>query len=265
MTTAIVRREITPDVWAMIERIAPTMQKSRLFGVATVEQAASIMLKGVELGLPLTASFDLIHVIDGKPSLSPRGALALVLQSSEYAGMEINEEADEKTGPKSCTVTMKRKNGLVYTTRFSMDDARRAGIAKPDSGWAKYPAQMLKWRCVGFCIDVVFPDVIGGMKRADELGGTITPEGDVVDAEWKVTWTGEPPNVTAKTSTPPKTPAVILNELIGQYGADLVLATCNNAPPTTLDDVNELADKLKAAQAAKVDFTPNDLPEEAPA
>ena len=51
MTTAIVRKEVTPEIWQMIERIAPTMKDSRLFGVATVHQAAAIMLKGHELGL----------------------------------------------------------------------------------------------------------------------------------------------------------------------------------------------------------------------
>jgi hypothetical protein len=34
---------------------------------------------------------------------------------------------------------------------------------------------MLRWRAIGFCADVVFPLLIGGMKRADELGAGITP------------------------------------------------------------------------------------------
>ena len=42
---AIVKHELTSDTWRMIERIAPVMQKSRLFGVATAEQAMELCSK----------------------------------------------------------------------------------------------------------------------------------------------------------------------------------------------------------------------------
>ena len=67
----ITNQKLTPQVWDMIERIAPAMAASRLFNVPSPEAAAAIMLKGYELGLSLTASFEFIHVIDGKPSVSP--------------------------------------------------------------------------------------------------------------------------------------------------------------------------------------------------
>jgi len=53
----IIRPALTPDVWHMIDQIAPAMYRSRLFRVSAPEQAAAIMLKGYELGLSLTASF----------------------------------------------------------------------------------------------------------------------------------------------------------------------------------------------------------------
>lgn len=170
-----VRQELTPDTWQMIKEIAPAMQQSRLFGVASPEAAMAIMLKGYELGLSLTASFEFVQVIQGRPTLSPRGALALIQQSPNFAGMTITDSDDK------CTVWMKRKNGFEYTTEFTIEQAKKAGLVKKDSGWDKYPANMLRWRAIGYCADVVFPDIIGGMKRADEFGANITPEGDV----WK--------------------------------------------------------------------------------
>jgi len=225
------------------------MHKSRLFGVATVEQAAAIMLKGFELGLGLTASFEFVHIIQDKPSLSPRGALALIIQSGECEELSIEDQTDDKGNPTACQVTMKRRNGIKYVARYTMADAKLADLVKPGGGWAKYPANMLRWRAVGYAADVVFPDIIGGMKRADELGGIISPDGDVVDTSW---------NVVEQTSTPPRPPAELLNELIQQHGAALVLAACNNAPPTTLEGITELAEKLKAAT---VNFTLDDVPE----
>ena len=213
MTTALVRKEVTPEIWQMIERIAPTMKDSRLFGVATVHQAAAIMLKGHELGLGMAASFEFIQVIQDKPTLSPRGALALVMQSGECESMKITNEADDKGNPTACTVWMKRKNGLEHTERFTMVDANRAGLVKPDSGWTKYPANMLRWRVVGYCIDVVFSDIAGGMKRADEFGAAISPDGEVITAPWTVELQAAP--------TPTRT-QITLQQLVDVYGAEKV-------------------------------------------
>lgn len=174
----IVRPNLTPETWKMIMEVAPVMAASRLFGVASPEAAGAIMLKGFELGLSLTASFEFIHVIDGKPGLSPRGCLALIQQNENFAGMEIKDITDANGHPYACRVTMRRKSGYSYTVEFNMDDARRAGLVKAGSGWDKYPANMLRWRAVGYCADVVFSDVLGGMKRVDELGAPITSEGE---------------------------------------------------------------------------------------
>lgn len=233
MSNAIVK----PDTWQMISAIAPTIHAARLFAVSSPEQAAAIMLKGHELGLGLTASFEFIQVIQGKPSLSPRGALALILQSAECAGIEITEQPD------ACTVTMKRRNGFSFTTTFTMDDARKAGVVKPDSGWEKYPANMRRWRAVGYCADVVFPDIIGGMKRADEFGAEITPEGDVVEATcWSV--------VESTRQDAPQAPQITLEDLVHQYGAENVLQANGGAIPGTLEELEHVFEVLSHDRAS---------------
>lgn len=238
MTTAIVRKEVTPQIWEMIERIAPTMKDSRLFGMQTAHQAAAIMLKGHELGLGMAASFEFIQVIQDRPTLNPRGALALVMQSGECEAMKITNEADDKGNPTGCTVWMKRKNGLEHTERFTLTDANRAGLVKPDSGWTKYPANMLRWRAVGYCIDVVFPDVTGGMKRSDEFDAAISPEGEVIATTWTVQ-----PAQPATTNTQPQT-QITLTNLVEAFGADKVLAAAGNKLPATNEEVQALAAKL---------------------
>jgi len=124
MTKAIVPAErLTPSTWDMIWAIAPVMYQARLFGMSSPEQAAAIMLKGYELGLGLATSFELIHVIQGKPTLSPAGALALIQASGELAEMEIHDDKDGQ-GPTGCRVRMKRANGLEYSVEFTMADAK---------------------------------------------------------------------------------------------------------------------------------------------
>lgn len=228
MTTAIVKQQLTPDVWQMITEIAPVMKQSQLFGVGSTQAAMAIMVKGHELGLSLTASFQFIHVINNRPTLSPKGALALINQSGLCEELTIEEKADSKGNPKSCTVTMKR-DSKPYTVSFSMDDAKKAGLIKPNSGWEKYPANMLKWRAIGYCADVVFPDILGGMHRTEELGGEITPEGEVITADWKVT-----------ESQPQKQEKSALDKLVEEFGAEAVMTANNGAIPSTDDEIKDV-------------------------
>lgn len=237
MTNAIVKHELTPDTWGMIEKIAPVMQKSRLFGVATTEQAMAIMLKGHELGLQLAASFEFVVVIQDKPSLIPRGALALILNSNQYTSMSIDDQRDDKDQPTACIVTMKRKNGFSYTAIYTMADAQRAGLIKPDSGWAKYPSNMLRWRAIGYAADVVFPDLLGGLKRADELGADITPDGDVINTTW---------TVAPKQQQAVPQPSILLNDLIAKYGAPAILNAYDGNIPQTVEEIAIVAAKLEA-------------------
>lgn len=227
---ALVTKNITLQTWQIIKEVAPTLHQSRLFGVSSAEQAAAILLKGYELGLSLTASFEFIHVVQGKPTLSPRGALALILQHPDLVELIVDDKPD------SCRVTMKRKNGFSYTVEFTLDQAKKASLVKQDSGWDKYPANMLRWRAIGFCADVVFPDVIGGMKRADEMGASITAEGDVIEGQWQ-----------AYTEQPiVEIPKITLDALVAQYGVDAILAVNDGKIPGTDEEVQAVAKKLES-------------------
>ena len=239
-TTALAtRQELNPTIWETIMAVAPIMKDSRLFGVATEAQAAAIMSKGYELGLTLTASFEFITVIQGKPTLSPRGALALVQQSGLLAGLKIDDIKDTNGQPLACRVSMKRANGFEYTAEFSMEDAKRAGLIKPDSAWQSYPANMLRWRALGYAIDVVFPDVTGGMKRADEFGASLDNAGNVVDGQWSAVPT--PTMAVLQPVTAPQRPAITLQQLVDQFGAEAIMAANNGRIPATQDELDDVA------------------------
>lgn len=247
-----IRQQVTPDTWKMIMEIAPVMSQSRLFGMASAEQACAVMLKGFELGLSLTASFEFIHLIDGKPGLSPRGALALIQQDVNFGGLEVKDITDANGQPYACRVTMTRKNGFSYTVEFNMEDAKRADLVKKASGWEKYPANMLRWRAIGYAADVVFPDVLGGMKRVDELGGVITPEGHSEPLQAPVSGfvvEGIQTHVEPQNNTPESIVAPLVMSKIPAYGFDVahlievasqddIMAANGGQFPLTPEDVN---------------------------
>ncbi len=239
-----VREPISPQVWEMISAIGPAMYKSRLFGCTSPEAAMAIMLKGHELGLSLTAAFEFIHVVEGKPALSPRGALALIQSSPLLAGLKIEDIKGKAGEPVACHVWMKRTNGFEYEVTWTMEEAKRAGVVKPGSGWDHYPANMLRWRAIGFCADVVFPDVLGGMRRADELGANISPGGDVIEGSWATVVESEtpPPKIVAE-------PKITLSDIVDRYGAEAVMAVNSGLIPGTDDEVAMVAAKLEASNA----------------
>lgn len=251
-TTALAtRQQLNPTIWETITAVAPVMKDSRLFGVTTTEQAMAIMAKGFELGLTLTAAFEFIQVIQSKPALSPRGALALVMQSGMLESLKIEDLKDSAGQPSACRVWMKRNNGFEYTAEFTMDDARRADLIKPGGAWQTYPANMLRWRTIGYVIDVVFPDVTGGMKRADEFGATVDTAGNVIDS----TWTPVTSAPSAPIGAPGQGPVVMntpaagptLQDLVNQYGPEAVMEANGGKIPATDDEVAYVAGVLAAA------------------
>lgn len=232
----MVRQPLAPQTWEMISAVAPAMHKSRLFGVSAPEQAMAIMLKGHELGLGLTASFEFIQVVEGRPALSPRGALAIIQNSGLCAGLRIEDLKDKAGKAMACRVWMRRSNGFEYTVEWSMAEALAAGVVKQDSGWDRYPANMLRWRAIGFCADVVFPDVLGGMKRADELGADLTASGDVIEGSWQ-----------AVEETPPPTEAAAapsLTELVERHGAEAIMAANEGRIPGSDAELAAVAARL---------------------
>lgn len=251
----IEKHELTPAIWEMIRGIAPVMHNSRLFGVSSQDQAAAIMLKGYELGLPVTASFEFINVIDGKPTLSPRGALALINSKGVLDEYSLNRLTDKSGAFYGYECTMKRGK-TSFTARFTLDDAKRAQLTEgsPTSNgkrgygnWEKYPENMAMWRAIGFAADVICPDITGGMttflKTAEQFNVEVDDAGNFVRVVDSPLLPDEKP-VEAD-----KTPQLTLNDLVEKYGPEKIMQMNNGMIPANQDEVNTVAQLLESAEA----------------
>ena len=75
---------------------------------------------------------------------------------------------------------MKRNDTqFEYSVEWTIENAAKAGLVKDKSGWDKYPANMLRWITLGFCADVVAPD-IAALRRTIEFGEPVDQNGDPV-------------------------------------------------------------------------------------
>lgn len=151
----------------LIQLLAPSFHACRWYGLTSPEQAVVVMTKAVELGIPYTAAFDFFDVIEGRPTLKPVGALALIHRSQLVELVEIDSQSD------ACTVTMRRRDtGFTHTVRFTIQDAQAAGLIKLDkdgSAWKRYAQDMLRNRAIGRCARIVAPDVLAGLYLTTDL------------------------------------------------------------------------------------------------
>ena len=122
---------------------------------------------GSEVGLSPMQSLQSIAVINGRPTIWGDAALALVQSSPvcEYVREYIEGDGDAMTA-----VCEAKRRGYPAPTvsRFSMADAKRAGLAGKSGPWSQYPGRMLALRARGFALRNAFADALRGLITAEE-------------------------------------------------------------------------------------------------
>jgi len=148
--------------------------------VRKVSQAIVKIAAGAELGLGPMASVNGIHFIEGQLAPGANVMATLIRRSPDY-DYKILELNDLK-----CTIRYFRRAGNKWEqmepdVTFTIDDARRAGLVKPRSGYEKHPQNMLfaramsngfKWHC---------PELAGGMPLYDKTDMEGIVEGEFVE------------------------------------------------------------------------------------
>lgn len=124
----------------------------------------TIMLMARELGVcPMEALMGGINIIMGKAEISPRLMNKMVRKDGHT--IEIEESTNEV-----CKIRGTRKDTKeTFLSVYSIDDARRAGLAKPGGGYDKHPSDMLFARAFSRLARRVFADIISGSYIEGEL------------------------------------------------------------------------------------------------
>jgi hypothetical protein len=133
-------------------------------------KAESCMLAiqhGSEVGLSPMQSLQSIAVINGRPTIWGDAALALV-QSSPVC--EYVREYTEGEGDGLVAVCEAKRKGYPAPTvvRFSVADAKKAGLWGKSGPWSQYSSRMLTLRARGFALRNAFADALRGLITAEE-------------------------------------------------------------------------------------------------
>lgn len=155
-----------------------------LRGADQHETAARFMLvaeTGAMLGVHPLAAVTGIHVIDGKPTLSP-GLMSGIVRS---AGHKIRVRVSGEGDSLQAKATLIRSDDPEYPfeATWTMDRAKRAGLAGKGA-WAKYPEAMLKARAIAEVCREGAEDVLMGVRYVpEELDAAVDETGEVIDEQ----------------------------------------------------------------------------------
>lgn len=165
------------QAWELMQRQCKAFLDSGFLPkhIQNIAQAITIAWKGRELGLPPLQAFSSISVINGKPVLSAELMLALVYQRYPQALVEFKTPPEKQN--LECTLAMARPNHKPQEFRFTIEDAKRAGIYK--NAWLTYPQALLRARAISAAVRAVFPDVLMGGYTPEEMGENAPLEGSL--------------------------------------------------------------------------------------
>ena len=193
---------LVPQSIEQLERVAKLISSSDLAPKdykGKPENVAVAVAMGMELGVSPMQAIQGIAVLNGRPCVW--GDLLLALCRSHPACEWIDETleyaADGSVVAAVCKA--KRRGHEAQERRFSVEDARAAGLLNKDGPWKAYRARMLAMRARAFCLRDLFADALRGLSSAEE-------QADVIEGEFTEVKHQPPRQISATPARPEMQP-----------------------------------------------------------
>jgi hypothetical protein len=144
-----------------LERGAKAVAASGLFGMKTVDQALVLMLLCQSEGKDPIQAVRQYHIINGRPSMRA-DAMQAEFQARGGA-VEFHERTEE-----ACDASFVW-GATRARIRWTMADAKKAGLTAKPGPWQQFPRAMLHARCVSEGVRAVMPGVVAGIYTPEEV------------------------------------------------------------------------------------------------
>ena len=166
LTTPAAQFSLEPRNLAEAMEFAKLIASSDIVPKVYVGKPGNVMVAvqmGAELGLKPMQSLQGIAVINGNPGVWGDAMRALVISHPEFE--DLHEDKQET----QCTCTLKRRGRSAVVTKYTMEDAKKAGLAGKQGPWQTAPKRMLQMRAFAFAARDLFADALKGIKSVEEL------------------------------------------------------------------------------------------------
>src|SRR5262249_4112659 len=138
------------------------------------------ILLGKDMGFSPAAAMMNVDVIKGKPCIAAQAQAARMKQFGYFwTEARLDDKAcvlmptkggepirKVKLDEKGEVVVDKNNNPVMIpaTVSFTIEDAKRAGLIKPDSNWTTYPMDMMFWRTITRIRKRYAPETLNGLN-----------------------------------------------------------------------------------------------------
>ena len=173
--------ELHDDTFRTMIELADRLHKSQFCPVQlkNAGQVLAVILTGRELGIGPMASLRNISIINQRASLSAELLAYLIKRDHGYDAIQFVAGTNDQA-----TYRYKSRGMVDYAEyTYTMDMAKRAQLTGKDV-WQKYPAEMLRARCVSGIARIAFQDVSLGLYTTEELEGIPVDTSADIQAEY---------------------------------------------------------------------------------
>lgn len=123
------------------------------------------IVRGMEVGLAPMQALSSIAVINGRATIWGDAIPALVQRAGHHIDVDYEGQGDNLTA----VATLTRSDGKKVVRRFSMADAKRAGLLGKQGPWQQYPQRMIAHRARSWAVRDGAADALMGLGVAEEV------------------------------------------------------------------------------------------------
>ena len=159
--------ELEPRSLGDAVKLAKFLFDSRMFSAyGNAQSVLSTILAGREFGIGAMASLRGIYNLEGKHALSAGLMAGLILRSGKAKMFSCIKRSNEAATVRAWRVGEDEPIDVTFT----LEDAKRAKLVKPNGNWEKVPADMCVARATAIAARLKFQDVLFAMYTPGELG-----------------------------------------------------------------------------------------------
>ena len=130
------------------------------------QAAMAAIVRGMEIGLAPMQALSSIAVINGRATIWGDAIPALVQRAGHTIDVDYEGQGDALTAVATLT---RGDTGRTIVRRFSLADAKRAGLAGKPGPWQQYPQRMIAHRARSWAVHDGAADALMGLQVAEEV------------------------------------------------------------------------------------------------
>lgn len=165
----------SPDPMDAVLKMGTAVGQCGMFGASTAQQGVVIVLHCMEKGMPLLDWQARYHLIGESTNKKPSMKAEAMLAAFEESGGVFRWLNDGTSGDYA-EIELETEQGTKQVVRYTMQQAKSAGLVKPGGGWTKNPDAMLRARVVSAGLRMVSPSIVVGVYTPEEIEDINTEE-----------------------------------------------------------------------------------------